>query len=90
MEDAKCAGREFGAHDTSNLPSAQSTSHRREARALCEGCTVIGKCADYALRTKMIGVVVAGVPLRLEHNEHLYAELRSIAQRESSKPTRAL
>ncbi len=78
MEGALCRGRPLGAHDTSNLPPSQSPKHRREARKLCQGCECFKHCAVYALKTQACGVVMAGVPLRMSHNQDLYAELKSI------------
>lgn len=78
-DKAMCKGRPIGAHDTNNLPSPNSNAHRRSARKLCEGCPVPGDCADYALRTKATGVVMAGVPIKSHSNIHIYEELRTIA-----------
>lgn len=87
MEDAMCSGRPLGFHDTDKLPDARGNNsptsrtpnQRVEARKLCQGCPVIAKCAAYAVKTRMVGVVMAGVPLTLTKNTHTYAELRSIA-----------
>lgn len=78
-EKALCRGRPLGVHDTSNLPPSNSNAHRRYARKLCEGCPVLGDCADYAVRTKATGVVMAGVPIKSHSNIHIYEELRAIA-----------
>lgn len=78
-ERALCKGRPIGAHDTSSLPPSSSNAHRKAARKLCEGCPVLGECADYAVRTKATGVVMAGVPIKSHSNTHIYAELRGIA-----------
>jgi hypothetical protein len=78
-EKALCKGRPVNVHDTSNLPPSSTNAHRKAARKLCEGCPVLGDCADYAVRTKATGVVMAGVPIKSHSNIHMYEELRTIA-----------
>jgi hypothetical protein len=84
MEDAKCKNADPDEYETKNLPrnARKPWLFREKAELLCRGCQVKADCADYALRWDAVGVVMAGVPLRLPgENAQTYAELESIRQR---------
>lgn len=55
---------------------------REQARGLCEGCPVMAQCAGFALRTRAVGVIHAGIPLSFDgKNDQNYADLEAIARK---------
>lgn len=84
-EDAKCAYTETPDDwDVANLAHIRKDKRRRAAQDLCQGCPVIGKCADLAYKHRAVGMVYAGIPLGTDpfYNDYQYAELLEIRERE--------
>ncbi|WP_040828977.1 WhiB family transcriptional regulator [Nocardia jiangxiensis] len=82
MDRAKCKGRPTEDYDIDNLPSPLLVANRRQAAAqLCQKCPVFAECAWYAYRYRIVGWVMAGIPVKLQRNEQHRAQLLGIAAR---------